>query len=321
VKSVGDLADAKAQLKIADADHVSCSSEVKIHKSSIASLQSKLAQCETDKKSCNEARDAAVKRVQALDKESTEFRHMIKELSQNHDAKVGDLLKQLASAQSSVDRLTVRASDCDTKVLLASSDAQKLHSQISAQEAVIKAKDTVIKTDEQKIQALTRQKKELEADMTAHRAATEAKLAAEAKHVADWKAKAEAEAKDTAYWKTVADEAAAKATASAEAGAHASDDTDAADDSDANDGADEAEAAATIRRYSRHSPSNRSYSPSTFHARLFSRYQNYCRGSRTGRKVHICVVIDMLEHKLANSEISMIDVDRDLETMLSDLGN
>jgi chromosome segregation ATPase len=123
----------------------------------------------------------------------------------HQDAKVGDLLKQLASAQSSVDRLTVRASDCDTKVLLASSDAQKLHSQISAQEAVIKAKDTVIKTDEQKIQALTQQKKELEADMTAHRAATEAKLAAEAKHVADWKAKAEAEAKAAADWKARAE--------------------------------------------------------------------------------------------------------------------
>jgi len=194
-KSVGDLADAKAQLKIADADHVSCASEVKIHKSSIASLESKLVQCETDKKSCNEARDAAVKRVQALDKESAEFRHMIKDLSRNHDAKVGDLLKQLASAQSSVDeltvrasdcdkkvqssvdQLTVRASDCDKKVQLASSDAQKLHSQIAAQEAVIKAKDAVIKTDEQKIQALTQQKKELEADMTAHRAATESKAA------------------------------------------------------------------------------------------------------------------------------------------------
>ena len=83
-KSVGDLADAKAQLKIADADYVSCASEVKIHKSSIASLESKLVQCETDKKSCNEARDAAVQRVQALNKESAEFRHMIKDCSQNH---------------------------------------------------------------------------------------------------------------------------------------------------------------------------------------------------------------------------------------------
>ena len=71
--------------------------------------------------------------------------------------KVGDLLKQLASAQSSVDQLTVRASDCDKKVQLAASDAQKLHSQISAQEAVIKAKDTVIKTDEQNIQKLIKQ--------------------------------------------------------------------------------------------------------------------------------------------------------------------
>ena len=101
--------------------------------------------------------------------------------------------------------------------------------------------------------------------------------------------------------------------------------------------ADEAEAATIARRYSRRSPSNRrvnrrwadldarrnrrSYSPSTFHGRLFSRYQNYCRGSRTGRKVHICLVIDALERKLANSEINMKDVDRDLETMLSDIGN
>jgi hypothetical protein len=29
----------------------------------------------------------------------------------------------------------------------------------------------------------------------------------------------------------------------------------------------------------------------------------------------------MLEHKLENSEINMKDVDRDLETMLSDIGN
>ena len=255
----------------------------------------------------------------------------------HQDAKVGDLLKQLASAQSSVkqltvrasdcdkvqssvDQLTVRASDCDKKVQLASSDAQKLHSQIAAQEAVIKAKDAVIKTDEQKIQTLTQQKKELEAD----RAATEAKATAEAKHVADWKAKAEAEANAAADW---------KARAEAEVKSKA----DVSDDSDANDASDEAEAAAIAHRNSRRSPSNRrvnrrwadldarrnrrSYSPSTFHGRLFSRYQNYCRGSRTGRKVHICVVIDMLEHKLANSEISMKDVDRDLETMLSDLGN
>jgi chromosome segregation ATPase len=83
-KSVGDLAAAKAQLKSAGADDVSCASEVKIHKSSIASLETKLAQCETDKKSCNEARDAAVQRVQALNKESAEFRHMIKDCSQNH---------------------------------------------------------------------------------------------------------------------------------------------------------------------------------------------------------------------------------------------
>ena len=170
-----------------------------------------------------------------------------------------------------------------------------------------------------------------------HLADWKAKAEAEAKAAADWKAKSEAEAKGTAYWKAVADEAAAKATAAAQAVAHASDDTDAADDSDANDAADEAEAATIARRYSRRSPSNRrvnrrwadldarrnrrSYSPSTFHGRLFSRYQNYCRGSRTGRKVHICVVIDMLEHKLENSEINMKDVDRDLETRLSDLGN
>ena len=63
----------------------------------------------------------------------------------------------------------MRASDCDKKVQLASSDAQKLNSQIADQEAVIKTKDTVIKTDEQKIQTLSQQKKDLEADMAAHK--------------------------------------------------------------------------------------------------------------------------------------------------------
>ena len=241
-----------------------------------------------------------------------------------------------------MDQLTVRASDCDKKVLLASSDAQKLHFQIAAHEAVIKAKDSVIKTDEQKIQTLTQQKKELEADRAAAKAKAtaedkqvanlKAKIEAEVKAKVDWKNRAEAEAKNKAdvSAKAVADlKAAAKATAAARIKAKAS---------AAAEAAAIAEAAAVARRNSRRLPSNRrvnrqwanrdsrrnrrSYSPSTFHhGRLFSRYQNYCRGSRTGRKVHICVVIDMLEHKLENSEINMKDVDRDLETMLSDLGN
>jgi ribosome assembly protein YihI (activator of Der GTPase) len=47
------------------------------------------------------------------------------------------------------------------------------------------------------------------------------------------------------------------------------------------------------------------------HRSLYSRYQDYCRGPRSGRKLKICIVIDMVQRKLADSELNLDEVDND----------
>jgi len=166
-------------------------------------------------------------------------------------------------------------------------------------------------------------------------ASAHAKAAAEAKVAAEWKAKAEAEAraradsssqghasasaaaeaKVAAFWKAKAEtEAKARAEFEARANAHldsmiakyralVKEASKAESESQAED-----EFASHIEHRSTHRSSLRGY---VSHRSLYSRYQDYCRGPRSGRKLKICIVIDMVQSKLANSELNRDEVDND----------
>jgi len=55
-----------------------------------------------------------------------------------------------------------------------------------------------------------------------------------------------------------------------------------------------------------------------------SRYRNYCNGKNsrsTSRKIRICIVVDMLQRKLADNEIAEEEAENDLQQYIGDLGD
>ena len=225
----------------------------------------------------------------------------------------------------------------------------------AAAEAVAAAKAKAAADAKAAAEAATKAKAEADARLKAElgaRVAADAKAKADAKAVADakaaaaeWKAKAEAEAKSRADA-----EAKAKADISAlvaKARAEADDDEKYVVIRRTSRRRPTGRSSRYVRRFSggrasprhfRNSPSyrrvyrrsahrvtrrNRSSaaSESAIRGSLFSRYQNYCRGSRSGRKLRICIVIDMLQRKLENAEIGRGDADSEVDTLLGDLGD
>jgi len=147
-QSKSALDASKTQVVKSASDLEACQFKVNGREKEIATLEVKLSQCDADKTVGKDLKEAALKKQEYLEKEASEFREMIKQLSLNHDRKFDDLMKLYSEAKDRILSVTTELAKCANNV-----DKERESN----------------KVDELAIKSLNQQKKDLEVQMDAHR--------------------------------------------------------------------------------------------------------------------------------------------------------
>jgi len=166
-QETASLAASNAQNRKAASDLVACQSDAKIHKQQADSFEAKLSHCVADKDTCNALKDTALKKQTSLEKEVSEFREMIKQLSQNHDQKFDGLLKKYSESEQRVLSLSAELAKCSRTV---NQDGE------------------TIKTNTEQIKDLTKERNDLQKDLTKERNDLQEKMDAHRKLIAQMNA-------------------------------------------------------------------------------------------------------------------------------------